>query len=624
MKMGFRGLLGTLALLVAVGFASVASAQTQAILPNGMTQFSDGNGSPYAGGRVYMYVPLTTTPKTTYQDPFGKTPNANPITLDANGRGIIWGNGEYRQVLQDMFGNVVWDQLTYASPAGTSGGSGSTIWYGTATGTANAITLSTPAGFVASDGQTVGFIANASNTGSTTINASGFGSILVEKNTASGPTTLAGGEIVIGNLVFATYSASLNAFILQTLLPPPGIGVQTTIIAATTTDLGTIPSHDVIVTGTTTIASFGSSATTQWPLYLVQFAGALQITESSALLTPNGTNITTATNDTAWALYLGGGDWQILQYVPATSLPPVVPSEFRLSTSATNPISQPSGTGVGTVYAIPTVGNLIPLWNGVYFVPTACPIMSNILANSATGNAGPAAATSASVYDLVAWNNAGTCTLTRDVAWTNVTTPAAGDAFARVSGVLVNSATITNGPAIGFGTYLGTITTDAAGATVTFNPTPAAASGGPTLGAWIGLWNYYNRVLVGMSAQDSKATWTYGTATWRSSDNSANNRLTIVTGVAEDTADVSFTGAGESDALQFVGVGVSSTSAPSGVAGVPTGGGSVPLGATAEVSVIPAIGQAYFQALEYGNAGSTTFVGLDTAQLHQISAQLRY
>ena len=74
-----------------VGFASAAHAQTQAILPNGMTQFSDGNGAPYAGGRVYMYTPFTTTPKTTYQDPNGATPNQNPITLDANGRAIVWG-----------------------------------------------------------------------------------------------------------------------------------------------------------------------------------------------------------------------------------------------------------------------------------------------------------------------------------------------------------------------------------------------------------------------------------------------------------------------------------------------------------------------------------------------------
>jgi hypothetical protein len=205
------------ALLVLLWGAGVAFAQnvTQSVLPSGMTQFSDGNGAPYAGGHVYMYVPSTTTPKTTYQDPYGHTPNQNPISLDANGRAIIWGTGVYRQVLQDLYGNVVWDQLTSVSPVGTSGNPG-IIWYGTAIGTANAITLTGVSGFVGTDGQIVGFIANATNTGSATINASGYGSILVQENnpTGSGLAALSGGEIGQGKLYYATYSASANSFVL--------------------------------------------------------------------------------------------------------------------------------------------------------------------------------------------------------------------------------------------------------------------------------------------------------------------------------------------------------------------------------------------------------------------------
>ena len=600
-----------IAALAVVAFTSFAFAQTQAILPNGMTQFSDGNGAPYVGGHVFMYVPSTTTPKATYQDPLGHTPNQNPIALDANGRAIIWGSGEYRQVLQDLNGVVVWDQLTYASPAGVSGGSGSTIWYGTATGTANAITLSTPAGFVATDGQTVGFIANASNTGSATINASGFGSLLVENNTPTGPTTLVGGEIAIGNLEFATYSATLNAFILSTTLPPPGIGAQTTLIAASTTDLGTVPTHNVGITGTTTVTSFGSSASVQWPLYLVQFSGVMQITESAALLTPNDVNITTAVGDTAWALYLGSGNWQIIQYSPAAPAQPAIASEFRLSTTSGNPMSVASGTGVGTVYAVPYSGNLVPLWNGTYFVPTPCPQMSNVLANSAVGNAGPAAAVAASVYDLVAWNNAGVCTLTRDVAWTNVTTPAAGDAFARVSGILTNSVTITNGPAAGFGTFLGTIATDAGGATVTFNPNPAAASGGPTGGAVIGLWNQFNRVSLDAAATDNKANWSPSVSnTWQSMDGTANNRVTAVSGEAEDTilvsARASYTANYQNGAVA-IGIGVDSTSATIGITNQFGATATVQGPTLADGVVAPVLGAHFFQALQYGGTGQALY-----------------
>jgi len=206
-------------ILVGLCFATGAFAQTQAVLPGGMQQFSDGNGVPYAGGHLYMYVPYTTTPKMTYQDPYGATPNQNPISLDSNGRAIIWGNGVYRQVLQDLNGVVVWDQLTYASPASAGGGDTGTLWYGTASGTTNAITLVGPTGFNATDGQSVGFIASATNTGSVTINASGYGIVLVEKNTITGPVPFIGGEIATGNLVNATYSAAVNAFLVAAYAP---------------------------------------------------------------------------------------------------------------------------------------------------------------------------------------------------------------------------------------------------------------------------------------------------------------------------------------------------------------------------------------------------------------------
>jgi hypothetical protein len=80
-------------------------------VPNGKQQFFDTNGNPLAGGSVTFYIPSTTTPKDTYTDSTGATPNANPLTLDGAGEAVIWGTGSYRQVLKDSLGNTIWDQV---------------------------------------------------------------------------------------------------------------------------------------------------------------------------------------------------------------------------------------------------------------------------------------------------------------------------------------------------------------------------------------------------------------------------------------------------------------------------------------------------------------------------------
>jgi hypothetical protein len=111
-----RLLYGTL-LGLTLAISAPALAQSPGVqIPNGMQQFVDANGAPYAGGLVYFYVPGTTTPKITYLDPTLATPNVNPIRLDAAGRAIIWGaTGElYRQVLTSSNNVTIWDQVVEA------------------------------------------------------------------------------------------------------------------------------------------------------------------------------------------------------------------------------------------------------------------------------------------------------------------------------------------------------------------------------------------------------------------------------------------------------------------------------------------------------------------------------
>lgn len=80
--------------------------------PNGERTFVDPNGDPYVGGLVFSYVPGTTTPSPTYADEGLTVVNPNPIVLDAAGRCVMWTDLLTRQVVHDMFGNLVWDQET--------------------------------------------------------------------------------------------------------------------------------------------------------------------------------------------------------------------------------------------------------------------------------------------------------------------------------------------------------------------------------------------------------------------------------------------------------------------------------------------------------------------------------
>ncbi|EEV22063.1 hypothetical protein ENHAE0001_2223 [Enhydrobacter aerosaccus SK60] len=70
-------------------------------IPFVKARFFDRCGKPLAGGKVYTYEANTTTAKTTYKDPYGLTPNTNPIILDAAGEADIYLDGTYRIRITD-------------------------------------------------------------------------------------------------------------------------------------------------------------------------------------------------------------------------------------------------------------------------------------------------------------------------------------------------------------------------------------------------------------------------------------------------------------------------------------------------------------------------------------------
>jgi microcystin-dependent protein len=180
-----------------------------ALLPNGEQQFFDNNGNPLAGGKVYFYIPSTLTPKNTWQNSGQTVLNANPVTLDSAGRAIIYGSGQYRQILKDSLGNTIWDQVTADPTASTA----TTQWAGTSGGTANAKTIA--ANWTGVDGATYYFLVGSSNTGATTLQVTGAtssGVLQVRKPTPSGDVALTGAELAQNTVVGVTYDSGLGYF----------------------------------------------------------------------------------------------------------------------------------------------------------------------------------------------------------------------------------------------------------------------------------------------------------------------------------------------------------------------------------------------------------------------------
>ena len=100
----------------------------------------------------------------------------------------------------------------------------------------------------------------------------------------------------------------------------PCIGGGISVMAsASVTDLGAVPQAAINVTGSTTINSFGTAAPIG-QIKFVTFTGILSLVyNSTSMILPGLTSITTAANDTASFIYLGSGNWQCLNYTVATN-----------------------------------------------------------------------------------------------------------------------------------------------------------------------------------------------------------------------------------------------------------------------------------------------------------------
>jgi hypothetical protein len=83
-------------------------------------KFTDANGNPLVGGKLYSYTAGTTTPLGTYSNSTGTT-NTNPVVLDSSGEANVWLDPalSYKFKLTDSADVVQWTIDNVTSPAAT-------------------------------------------------------------------------------------------------------------------------------------------------------------------------------------------------------------------------------------------------------------------------------------------------------------------------------------------------------------------------------------------------------------------------------------------------------------------------------------------------------------------------
>lgn len=158
---------------------------------------ASGKLVPASGYVLSFFEPTSTTPKAVYAED-GTTSLGTTVTLNPSGYAFFRLNGRYKIVLKTDAGAEVWtrDLVESTADLNTSG------WCGTATGTANAITLTpVPAITAYVAGQKFAFIAASTNTGPVTIAVSG----LSAKAAQNYELALVSGEIVVGHKYEITY-----------------------------------------------------------------------------------------------------------------------------------------------------------------------------------------------------------------------------------------------------------------------------------------------------------------------------------------------------------------------------------------------------------------------------------
>lgn len=197
---------------------------------------------------------------------------------------------------------------------------------GTSSGTtAQVVSAAVPSGFTLTQGYFASWLAGGTTTGATTLAYAGTSATTVQKQSPSGLVALVNNDIVAGQVYTAVYDGTF----WQLLNPSSGSAIggstinlsaalneaKATVASGGTTAIGAAAGNYIAVTGTTTITAFDTVQA--GAVRVLEFAGILTLTQSSAIILPNSTNITTAAGDVAIFVSEGSGNWRLVNYSPA-------------------------------------------------------------------------------------------------------------------------------------------------------------------------------------------------------------------------------------------------------------------------------------------------------------------
>jgi len=256
----------------------------------------------------------------------------------------------------------------------------------------------------------------------------------------------------------------------------------------------------------------------------------------------------------------------------------------RLTLTSGTPVTTSDVTGATSIYWTPYNGNLVSLYDGTRWRMYAFTEMTLALGTLTSGLP----------YDVFLYDNAGTLTL-EATAWTNGTTRAT--ALTTQDGVYVKTGATTR-------RYLGTF--------YTTSTTETEDSFAKRF-----LWNCYNQKKRKLRKFETNTSWSYGTAAWRSANNSTTNRVEVIIGLSETPISLTLNHMGPNGTSTLDNsIGLDSTSTPHADVGGAYGGyigtGTPILIGTLCLQVYPGVGYHYLQWLEFSSSAGQTSYGYDS------------